>query len=454
MKYMMKRLSILCLLCLAAGWTQAQEILDLTQCRALALQYNKELAASLRQSEAAHHTMLSYRGNFFPNISLGGMALYSTADGNIGKGEIPISLQSGTGQVVQLPFSIPFPGIDYKLGWMYSGRVQFEQPIYMGGKIRAAYRMSQLGEAMARQNEKLTTTQVLLETDKAYALMVKAQEMKKVADKYHTLLTELMKNVESAYKHGLKSQNDILKVQVKLNESELNIRKAENGLRLASMNLCHLIGKPLDTQLFITGDYPNVTMPNLQTDDITARPEYTILDQQIAIAKQQVRLNRSEMLPQVGVMGMYGYLHGLEAMNQTLFDKASFSVLLNVSIPLYHFGERRHKVRAAQVKLKQAQLQQADLHEKMLLELTLAANNLDEARLECDLADRSLEQAEENRRVSGRQYEVGLETLSDHLEAQTLWQQAYQTQVEAHFQLYIQYVAYLKASGSLSTTHK
>ena len=96
MKYMMKRLSILCLLCLAAGWTQAQEILDLTQCRALALQYNKELAASLRQSEAAHHTMLSYRGNFFPNISLGGMALYSTADGNIGKGEIPISLQSGT----------------------------------------------------------------------------------------------------------------------------------------------------------------------------------------------------------------------------------------------------------------------------------------------------------------------------------------------------------------------
>ena len=284
--------------------------------------------------------------------------------------------------------------------------------------------------------------------------MVKAQEMKKVADKYHTLLTELMKNVESAYKHGLKSQNDILKVQVKLNESELNIRKAENGLRLASMNLCHLIGKPLDTQLFITGDYPNVTMPNLQTDDITARPEYTILDQQIAIAQQQVRLNRSEMLPQVGVMGMYGYLHGLEVMNQPLFDQASFSVLLNVSIPLYHFGERRHKVRAAQVKLKQAQLQQADLHEKMLLELTLAANNLDEARLECDLADRSLEQAEENRRVSGRQYEVGLETLSDHLEAQTLWQQAYQTQVEAHFQLYIQYVAYLKASGSLSTTHK
>ena len=57
--------------------------------------------------------------------------------------------------------------------------------------------------------------------------------------------------------------------------------------------------------------------------------------------------------------------------------------------------------------------------------------------------------SEENRRVSKSQYEVGLETLSDHLEAQALWQQAYETKVDAHFQLYLNYVAYLKATGTL-----
>ena len=30
-------------------------------------------------------------------------------------------------------------------------------------------------------------------------------------------------------------------------------------------------------------------------------------------------------------------------------------------------------------------------------------------------------------RVSRSQYDVGLETLSDHLEAQAMWQQAYET---------------------------
>lgn len=79
-------------------------------------------------------------------------------------------------------------------------------------------------------NETLTATEVILKTDQAYALVVKAKEMKVVADAYHTVLTELKKNVESAYKHGLKPQNDVLKVQVRLNESELAVRKAENAV--------------------------------------------------------------------------------------------------------------------------------------------------------------------------------------------------------------------------------
>lgn len=55
---------------------------------------------------------------------------------------------------------------------------------------------------------------------------------------------------------------------------------------------------------------------------------------------------------------------------------------MNVSVPLFHFGERINKVHAAKAKLEQTRLEQADMNEKMLLELTLAANNLDEARLE------------------------------------------------------------------------
>lgn len=303
---------------------------------------------------------------------------------------------------------------------------------------------------MAQLSETLTASEVIVKTDQAYAQVIKAKEMKKVADKYNAVLVELKKNVESAYKHGLKSQNDVLKVQVKLNESELNIRKADNALRLATMNLCHYIGKPLTSDIRTADNFPEVAQDiRLQISDISARPEYAILNQQVAIAKQQVKLNRSELLPQIGVKGSYDYIHGLEINDQDLFNKGSFSVLLNVSVPLFHFGERTNKVRAAKAKLEQTRLEQENMNEQMLLELTQAANNLDEAQLESTIAERSLQQAEENMRVSRSQYDVGLETLSDHLEAQALWQQAYETHVDARFRLYLNYVAYLKATGTL-----
>ena len=451
----MKKKFTLILLLFCATTLHAQELLTLDQCRQLALDNNKRMVAASKQTQAAHYMVKSYKGNFFPNFIASGTGLYSTADGtfNIPGGNLPTFLPDANGQPTPNGGFAYFPGIDlnYKVRTVWMGGIQVEQPIFMGGKILAAYRMATLGKQMAQLNENLTATEVILETDQAYALMVKAQEMNKVAESYHAVLQELMKNVQSAYKHGLKSKNDVLKVQVKLNESELSIRKAENALRLANMNLCHLIGKPLTETLQISDDFPVIEQAfETQINDITARPEYSLLNKQVDMAKQQIKLSRSELLPQVGIRGSYDYIHGLKVNEQTLFDKGNFSVMMNVTIPLFHFGERINKVRASKAKLEQVRMEQADLNEKMYLELTQAANNLDEAKLQTALADRSLEQADENRRISKGEYEAGLEPLSDHLEAQALWQQAYETKVDAHFQLYLSYVKYLKAAGKLT----
>ena len=451
---MKKKLTFITLV-LCALITNAQELLTLDQCRQLALDNNKRMVAANKQTQAAHYTMQSYRGNFFPNFTASGTGLYSSANGSFSLpgGNLPTLIPDANGQPIPNGGFAYFPGIDlnYKVRTVWMGGVQVEQPIFMGGKILAAYKMARLGKQMAQLNENLTATEVILETDQAYALMVKAQEMNKVAESYHAVLQELMKNVQSAYKHGLKSKNDVLKVQVKLNESELAIRKAENALRLANMNLCHLIGKPLTETLQISDDFPPIEQHlEMQVNDISTRPEYSLLNKQVDMAKQQVKLSRSELLPQVGIRGSYDYVHGLKVNEQRLFDNGGFSVMLNVTVPLFHFGERINKVRASKAQLEQVRMEQADLNEKMYLELTQAANNLDEAKLQTALADRSLEQADENRRISKGEYDAGLEPLSDHLEAQALWQQAYETKVDAHFQLYLSYVKYLKSAGILT----
>ena len=300
----MKRTSILkkkiicCASLLLPLMGQAQEVLSLKQCRDMALKNNKEMMAAARQTKGAHYTKKSFWGNFFPNISAQGTGIYSTTNGSLGipGGNLPTLKPGPNGQPIPDGGFAYFPGIslDYKVKTMYMAGIQFEQPIFMGGKILTAYKMAKIGEEMARVNETLTASEVILETDNAYILLVKAQELKKVADSYHALLTELMKNVESAKKHGLKPQNDVLKVQVKLNESELAIRKAENAIRLAQMNLNHYIGKPLTEHISIANDFPEIEKNiDKHITDITGRPEYQLLSHQVNMAKQQVKLSRS-----------------------------------------------------------------------------------------------------------------------------------------------------------------
>jgi outer membrane protein TolC len=448
--------------------------ISLQQCLDLALEHNWSLIAARKSAERYAYTARAYRANYFPNFKLRGMDLYTNTEGaiSIAGGYLPtFAFDAASGQlvpnVVTDATGTPVLGADgtpvfkeyayfpnqdltYKVGNILQAGITVEQPLYMGGKITAAYRMARIGQEMAERNTELKESEVIVATENAFMLVVKATELGRVAVQYNALLQELLANVESAQRHGLKSNNDVLKVQVKLNESELKMRQAENALRLAQMNLCHYIGLPLDSAIAVRESDLMLT-PERPTglEDLSNRPEYDLLSQQVQMAEQQVKLERSDFLPQVALAGSYSYVHGFEVNDKNLFYKPGYGVALSVSVPLFHFGEGVNKVRAARREQERVSAERQDLIEQMSLELQQAADNLDEAFLEAALTDKSLAQAEENLRTSGREYELGLETLVNYMEAQTLWQQAVANKIDAHCRLFLAGTQYRKAAGLL-----
>lgn len=46
--------------------------------------------------------------------------------------------------------------------------VQLQQPLFMGGKIRAAHQAAKFGEELAEENIRLNRTEVLVELEQAY----------------------------------------------------------------------------------------------------------------------------------------------------------------------------------------------------------------------------------------------------------------------------------------------
>ncbi|MEE1222451.1 MAG: TolC family protein [Bacteroidaceae bacterium] len=453
---MKRHILIIALAALAMGGRA--QTLTVDSCRTMALQNNRQKQQAALKTKQAEYTKKSTHALFFPDFSLSAAEIY-----DMDKGTLSFDMNAmaapllGTLAPILGSMGIPVEGlklpnldIDYKMGWMFTGGIVMKQPIYMGGKIRSAYAISKTAVEIARQNERLTDAEVIMQTDEAYANVVKAEEMVEVAKRYRELLTELDKNVENAVRHGLRHKSERTKVQVKINEADLQLLRAHNAVTLSKMNLCRLIGKSLSSDISLSHEYPMVADVNtLRQSDISLRPEVAMLDGQVEIAEQQVKIARSAMLPQLALMAKYGYTNGVKVNGRTFLDGWNFGGGVTLSVPLYHFGEKSNKTKAAQAKQQQLQLEREDKMELMMLELTRASQNVEEAKGEITLAQKSLEQAETNMQLSKQQYDAGFETLSDYLETQALWQQAYEAQVDANFRLYLASITYLKAAGLL-----
>ncbi len=435
--------------------------LSLQMCREMALQNNIENNIAKEQITAAEYKVAAYKTNYLPKISATGLYLYSdaTLSRTIEGGNLPTFVSDGKGGVTPnggFAFMPDIP-LELKLSGTYNGSVKIQQPIYTGGKITSAYKMAKKGYEMAQVNEKLSEVEVIVLCDEAYWNCVKVKAMIESATQYKETLQELHRVVQNAVEEGMTHRKDLLSVQVKMNEAKLNLTRAQNGYRLAIMNLNHTIGLPLHNATEVADSFDEdssihdlpASFGTSSSIDISLRPEYSLLSKQIELKKQQERLVRSDFLPNVGVVGMYGYTNGLKMNGEKLLDGANFAAMLSVNIPIFNWGEGRNKIKEAKVESLIAQMQLDNSQQQMTLEATKAINELNEAFLEVTLTSKSVEQALENMDVSKERYNAGMETLADYMEAQTMWQNAMSTHITAKASLNLSKTKYLKAAGKL-----
>lgn len=345
---------------------------------------------------------------------------------------------------------LPDIPITLSLRGVYMAGVQLQQPIFMGGKVRAAHRAAKVGEELADENIRLNRSEVLVELEQAYWQYVRVQELVTVASKYKEVTGELVKNLEDARDAGMAPLNDVLKAQVKHNDALLQLQQAQHGQTLAGMNLCRLIGLDLNTSLELTDTLSGTITPGILSlpDDLSQRPDYNMLEKQVEMKQKEVNITRSDFLPQVGVTAGYSYGGGLK-LNGDDSHSASFSAMASVQIPIFNWGEGRNKVRVAKAEEEITRLNKEKLSEMMQLEIAGNRFKVKDAQTRVNLTRSALAQAQENLTVSRNQYDVGMETLTNLLEAQAQWQQAWSDWVDAKAALRVCETEYLKSLGKL-----
>ena len=477
---------------------KAQEELTLQECRERAMKQNKKIEIANENALALNSLEKSAETLYYPNIKFNGgyfrmnkqLSLFSEnmflpvvpqevyRDGlsALDPSQNPDLVRET--MVTQDVNGIPIPVEDPKTGNpmfdqyamlpkdearfdlenVFFGNVGLRQPIYTGGKIRETYNMARYSRQMMQAKKHVSTSEVIVETDKRYWEVISLKEKVKLAEEYLKRLNALMGDVKNLHKEGIVTNNKVMEVEVKKNKIDLRLTKARNGLELARMALNQTLGFPLDTLIHLSdslGSIDKLSNPEtFKKQALNQRPEINALNKGVKVAESGEELMKSRYLPNVGLTANYTFSNPnpFNGFENEFGGTANVGVFVN--IPIYNWGERRHTLEAVRHKKRASMKKLEQTRELISLEVKKAVFRYNESIKKIEMTKSSLEQAKENLEITKNNFDEGMAKSTDVLEAQSMWQEAYSDYIDAMTEYQLNKTKLMKASGQLTQNEK
>lgn len=457
------------------------ETYSLDSCRAMALSNNKELMVKAervrqagyqrKQAFAAYLPALDFAGGYTYNqkkLSLfDSDQLLPTKSFNLATQSYEFNVVTNpiTHQPVTTPDGTPIPSevalipkeaMEFDIHNVFFGAVTLTQPIYMGGKIVAMNRLAKIQEEANRMLQENESQNVIYAVDAAYWTVVSLNAKHRLAKSYVNLLDTLDRNVKLMLDQGVATRSDLLSVDVKLNEANVDLLKVENGLSLSRMALAQICGLPVHSDINVADEGVTQAIPSAEIatrynmeEVYSRRPDLRALEMASEATVQQKRVALSEMLPNIALIGSYSFT------NPNMFDGfknrfgGAFSVGVMVKIPLWHWGGNYNGYRAARSAETISKIQVADAREKIDLQVSQAAYKAQEAVKTYLATESNLAKAQENLRTATLGFREGVITTDDVMAAQTAWLKAHSENIDAMIDVKLCDVYLSKVLGTL-----
>lgn len=405
--------------------------LSLDECKTMASKNNHKLEQARNEVEISRQVKKSAFTNYFPKANA--MVTAFKTNDYLLKKQIPsmnLPVYDGNPVNLQHPTLFTyFPGMELNLlDYMNSAAVTVTQPLFTGGRIIYGNRLAQTGVKVTNEKLELANREIEFRTEELYWLIVSLNGKKRTIDSYLELLNTLEHDVNAALRAGLVQRTDLLKVQLKHNELEVNRMKLNNGISMSMKALCQHIGLQYDSTLMLS-DVPQINDDNSAfvsfKSNVTNRPEYQMLQYSIEAEKLKKRIEIGENLPTIaiGAAGLY-----YDVMDKS--DKRG-AVFANVSIPLSDWWSGSHKIKEHNLRIKSAEIELEDAAQLLDLQVNNAYNEMTEHLFKISVARKSVEQATENYKVTNDNYKAGITGMSDLLEARSALQSSEDNLTEA-----------------------
>lgn len=392
------------------------------------LEYSRQIKQSAEERIALQHAIKAAKTAFFPAVDFTGSYQY-----RINK----YDLDFGPGMAVEMDHNT------YSLG------AQVSQPIYAGGQIYNNYKAAQIQGKITEQAEELTTDNIVLAADMNYWSAAARKGMYDVMDQYVEIVQKLADVLTTRFEDGQISKTDLLQVESRLKEAELNRSSAYKDYQIALQNMNILMGIPPFTPVMLSEAITTPqALPQQVGEEVALenRPDFLISKLNLDYQQRQINLAKAKYNPTLAV-GFQG-TWGTAMLNVKGSDKLwTPAVFASLKIPIFHWGARFKEVNAQKALFRSKEFALDATRDQISQEVANSWTSLTEYSKQINMAQSACKIAEENLDLNTFSYNEGKLPILDVLSAQLSWIQSYSSLIQTWYQQKVSLAQYNKAVG-------
>ncbi len=443
---------ILSLSILAILRVEAQEIFNLQRCIDYALENNSNLKKSKLELEKSFESRREIMGSLLPQISGSGSLNY-----NLKKAQfvMPNFVNEMLPPNMQDPNAAKYMTIE--MGTNYSAGVgaTLNQQI-LNFTLFNTLEIAKTAESMATLGVESKEEEVIAQTANIYYAVQSTAYAAEQFKQSIKLIDRMLVTMESNYQNGLVKKVDL--DRLKVNRVNLSTQQSaiENAIDIQK-NLLKLqmgmdMNQPIEIEeIDLAAFEQKVEAPQLQGFELTQLIPFQLIQQQHKIGHLQVKSVKSELLPSLmlGVNYQYNLLGDKLFGSDDSYSYPSSVIGLNLRIPIFSGMSKNAKLKGAQIELMKLREDEQSVRQSLTMAYQNALLKLNDSRQTIDAQRQNLELAAEVFRITEENYQQGLASMSDVLNANSSLIQSQISYADALGKYMAAYIELRKANGTI-----
>ncbi|MDO3426529.1 MULTISPECIES: TolC family protein [Chryseobacterium] len=422
------------------SWVSAQQQVSLQEAIKQALQNKAEAKKAALQIKKAEYKIDEAKAGALPQISATAGLTYNPI--------IQESLLEFGGEKIRAQFGQP---------WNSTASVQLQQAIF-DQRVFTGLKAAKSTREFYVLNAQLTNEQIIENVASAYyQVFVQEENLKTVEASYAN--TEKVRNViKSLVDNGLAKSIDLDRTNVQLTNIGSNKQTLINSVQLAKNALKFYMGVPIESDIELEEKTiepkPELVSGNLNLDN---RTEIKVLNKNRELLVFNKKATEAYLYPTVSLVANYGWgangakfplTNGLK--NGVLWSDYS-AIGLNVNIPIFTGGATKAKINQAEIDIQDLDLDIQNTQLSLNLDYKNAITNIENALINIESMKDNVGLAERVQKNTQSNYQYGLATLTEVLDAENALTQAKQNYANALLDYKQAEIKLIKAKGELNT---